>query len=189
MAAIRALLVLHLSAWRFALLQIHCYTVYSSIAVLPLLQDPTMLLERNKGKPPVTMQSFTKLVDAGKFHAGALAYAYVGAATIAEVASNKRSRSAAVQLAISCSTRDLGHSFCKHALSSDPASRNLGDPMQWACRPPQPPTRQRSCRHCRLRWAVPLASTRLAQRCQLQLPCRSLVPRALWALSVGHHCI
>lgn len=28
-------------------------------------QDPQMLLDRNGGKPPLTMQSFTKLVDSG----------------------------------------------------------------------------------------------------------------------------
>ena len=31
----------------------------------PLPQDPQLLLARNGGKPPLTMQSFTKLVDAG----------------------------------------------------------------------------------------------------------------------------
>ena len=30
-----------------------------------VLQDPQLLLARNGGKPPLTMQSFTKLVDAG----------------------------------------------------------------------------------------------------------------------------
>lgn len=29
-------------------------------------QDPQLLLARNGGRPPLTMQSFTKLVDAGE---------------------------------------------------------------------------------------------------------------------------
>jgi hypothetical protein len=64
-----------------------------------------MLLERNKGKPPVTMQSFTKLVDAGELQAGATVLEYLGAAAVAEIVSKKSSRLAGYQPASSCSAR------------------------------------------------------------------------------------